>query len=223
MGSTAARQFNQSITGRIKEHSMTFTTLLSLSFALLIIAATPGPGVIMTLTRSLQDGFRAGTWVTAGIVFMDLLVLIATLSGLSLLAHFSQPGLMIIKWLGVLFLIWMAWQSWRRQPLTQPLLNPQPHRDFFGGIAVSLSNPILFYLAFLPAFIDLNNLTPFDAILLIILITFIVTFVLLAYALAASRLQIFLFKKHGLNQRWLNRSSAGVLLFLAAILLYSNL
>jgi len=202
---------------------MTFGTLLSLSFALLIIAATPGPGVIMTLTRSLQDGFRAGVWVTAGIVLMDLLVLIITLSGLSLLAHFSQPGLVIIKWLGVIFLIWFAWQSWQRPPLTQPISKPQHHRDFFGGIAVSLSNPILFYLAFLPTFIDLNNLTLFDAILLIILITLIVTFVLLAYALAASRLQAFLFKKHGLHQNWLNRISAGVLLFLAAVLLYSNL
>lgn len=202
---------------------MTFTSLFALSFALIIIAATPGPGVILTVTRTLQDGFRAGVWVTAGIVFMDLVVLILTLSGLSLLAQLSQPGLVVLKWLGAGFLIWLAWQNWQRQPIAQPLAAQHSKKDFLSGIAVSLTNPILFYLALLPAFIDLNNLSLSDAILLIILISLIVTFVLLTYALAASRLQAFLFKKQGLHQNLLNRISAAILLFLAILLIYSNL
>ncbi|MDY0136187.1 MAG: LysE family translocator [Thiomicrospira sp.] len=201
---------------------MTFTSLISLSIALIIIAATPGPGVIMTVTRSLQSGFRAGFWIVIGIVFMDLVVLIITLSGLSLLAHFSQPGLVFLKWFGAGFLIWLAWQNWQRPPITAEPLSHPPQRDFITGIIVSLTNPVLFYLAFLPAFIDLNQLSLLDSLGLILLISAILCLVLLAYALAAAKLQPLLFGEPQRGQIWLNRLSAAVLLLLAMSLIASD-
>lgn len=199
--------------------SLSLSTLLSLSLALILVSATPGPGVITTITRSLQSGFRAGFWITAGIVFMDLIVLIVTLSGLSLIAHGSEAGLVIIKILGSVFLAWLAWKNWHRPPLKPKASPSENRRDFFTGIAVSLTNPVLFYLAFLPAFIDLRELTVVDALLLISLISLILATVLLAYAFTAAKMQHLLFSQQGRGQIWLNRISAMVMLVLAMLLL----
>jgi threonine/homoserine/homoserine lactone efflux protein len=201
--------------------SLTLTTLLGLSLALIVVSATPGPGVITTVTRSLQSGFRAGCWITAGIVVMDLVVLIVTLSGLSLLAYWSQPGLVAMKLFGAGFLLWLAWKNWHRPALAQSATPEQDRRDFFTGIAVSLTNPVLFYLAFLPAFIDLSALTLLDAFVLLGLISLILGGVLLAYALAAAKMQRLLFSQQGKGQIWLNRISALVLTLLALLLFAS--
>ncbi|WP_248851350.1 LysE family translocator [Thiomicrospira microaerophila] len=202
--------------------SLSLSTLFGLSLALILVSATPGPGVITTITRSLQSGFRAGFWITAGIVFMDLIVLIVTLSGLSLIAHGSEAGLVIIKILGAAFLAWLAWKNWHRPPLKACASPREDRRDFFTGIAVSLTNPVLFYLAFLPAFIDLTELTLVDALLLISLISLILGAVLLAYAFTAAKMQYLLFSQQGRGQIWLNRISALVMLLLA-MLLFSTL
>lgn len=202
---------------------MTLTTLFGLTLALIVIAATPGPGVLMTVTRSLQAGFWAGFWVVAGIVFMDLVVLLLTLSGLSLVAHWSATSFMVISWLGAAFLVWLAWQNWRRPPLKMAEIHIKGHRDFMTGIAVSLTNPVLFYLAFLPAFIDISALTWIDGLLLVFLITITLSVVLLGYALMATKLQPLLFKGNGQRQIWLNRASATVLLILALSLVFHNL
>lgn len=201
--------------------SLSLTTLLGLSLALIVVSATPGPGVITTVTRSLQSGFRAGCCITAGIVAMDLVVLIVTLSGLSLLAYWSQPGLVAMKFFGACFLLWLAWKNWHRPALAQSATPEQDRRDFFTGIAVSLTNPVLFYLAFLPAFIDLSALTLLDAFVLLGLISLMVGGVLLAYALAAAKMQRLLFSQQGKGQIWLNRISALVLTLLALLLFAS--
>lgn len=198
---------------------MSFASLLSLLVALIIIAGTPGPGVVMTITRSLQSGFRAGAWVVTGIVLMDLLVLILTLSGLSLIAHWSQPGLVLLQILGALFLIWLSWQSWHRPLLIQTTNQPSQH-DFIAGIVVSLTNPVFFYLAFLPAFIDVSNLNLMDGLILILLISATLSLVLLSYAFVAARLQTRLLNPR--KQIWMNRLSAFIFLTLAIWLVWPS-
>ena len=190
-----------------------------LVLALILVAATPGPGVILTVTRSLQSGFKAGAWVVAGMVFMDFVVLVITLSGLSLLAYLSQPGLVMIKWLGAAFLIWLAWQNWHHNPIAQFENTAHPQQDFIAGLVVSLTNPVFFYLAFLPAFIDLNQLSFLSALALILLITFTLSVVMLAFAAFAARIRPVLQHRHA---KRLNQIGALVLLSLAALLIYNN-
>lgn len=191
-----------------------------LVLALILVAATPGPGVILTVTRSLQSGFKAGAWVVAGIVFTDFVVLVITLGGLSLLAYLSQPGLVVIKWLGAAFLIWLAWQNWHHNPIAQFENTAHPQQDFIAGLVVSLTNPVLFYLAFLPAFIDLEQLSFLSALALILLITLTLTLVMLCYALLADRIKGFLSHKFA---RLLNRISSLVFVAIAILLIYNNL
>lgn len=192
---------------------MTLTSLISLTLALIIIAATPGPGVMLTVTRSLQSGFRPGFWVVAGIVIMDILVLILSLSGLSLVAHWSQPGLVVLQLLGALFLAWLGWQNWHRPILKASQTPPDSRHDFLAGIAVSLTNPVFFYLAFLPAFVDVTRLSFADGLLLIGLIGVALSLVLLSYAFVAARFQTRLLSPK--RQLWMNRISALIFLGLA--------
>lgn len=199
---------------------MTLASLISLIIALMIIAATPGPGVIMTITRSLQSGFRAGAWIVAGIVFMDILVLILTLSGLSLIAHWSQPGLVLLQWVGALFLIWLSWQNWHRPILITQTSHQTAQHDFLVGVVISLTNPVFFYLAFLPAFIDVSNLNLTDALILIALISATLCLVLLSYAFIAARLQTRLLNPR--KQIWMNRLSAFIFLGLAIWLVWPS-
>ncbi|WP_029935423.1 LysE family translocator [Thiomicrospira pelophila] len=199
---------------------MSITSLISLIVALMVIAASPGPGVLMTITRSLQNGFRAGAWVVAGIVLMDVLVLILTLSGLSLIAQWSQPGLVFLQFLGALFLIWLSWQSWHRPIIFKRTDTPLPQHDFLAGIIVSLTNPVFFYLAFLPAFIDVSDLNFLDSLLLIALIGVSLSLVLLSYAFVAAHLHTQLLNHH--KQIWMNRLSAFIFLALAIWLALSS-
>ena len=197
---------------------MSFASLTSLIIALIIIAATPGPGVLVTITRSLQSGFRAGAWVVVGIVIMDILVLILSLSGLSLIAHWSQPGLVVLQVLGALFLAWLSWQSWHRPALKSVSHPTSSQHDFFAGIVVSLTNPVFFYLAFLPAFVDVSHLTFSDGLILIGLISLALSLVLLSYAFIAARLQTRLLTPA--RQFWMNRISAVIFLGLALWLIW---
>lgn len=197
---------------------MSIASLVSLITALIIVSATPGPGVILTITRSLQGGIRAGIWVTAGIVLMDILVLILTLSGLSLMAYWSQPGLVLLQFAGAIFLIWLAWQNWHRATMTSVTKRHALQQDFLAGVLVSLTNPVFFYLAFLPAFIDISTLSLSDGLLLIGLIGATLSLVLLSYAFIAASLQSRLLSPQ--KQRWMNRLSALVLLGLAIWLVW---
>ena len=203
---------------------MTFNLLLSLSIALTLVAAAPGAGVLMTVTRTLQFGLVAGLLVVAGIVVMDLIVLIATLAGLNLLALSNQAWLVNLLFLAAsLVLVVLGIQSWRR-PMILNLTDDRPSAShFMAGVAVSLTNPVLFYLAFLPTFIDLDSLNFYDQLLLLALISGILTLVLGAYAILAAKLQVWLFEQHPERQRWLNRISATVLFILAIALIHSTI
>lgn len=199
---------------------MSLSSLISLTLALIIIAATPGPGVILTVTRSLQFGFKSGAWVVFGMVLMDVIVLAITLSGLNLLAQLSQPGLVILKWFGVAFLLWLAWQNWHHNPVQQLTNSSHSRQDFTAGLVVSLTNPVLFYLALLPTFIDLNQLNLTLALALILLISIILSSVLLSYAALASRIKPILQNQHA---KLFNKVAALVLFALALLLIYNNL
>lgn len=67
--------------------------MLSLALALLVLAATPGPGVFATVSRAMASGFLPALPVVAGIITGDLVFLLLAVLGLSFLAHLtSRPA-----------------------------------------------------------------------------------------------------------------------------------
>ncbi len=125
------------------------------SLALLVI---PGPAVVYIVTRSLSQGRAAGLVSVAGIQCGGMVhVLMATL-GLSALLFSSALLFNLVKFAGAAYLIFLGLRTWlAREPLEPSPLGRQPlPQIFWQGFVVNALNPktALFFLAFLPQFVD---------------------------------------------------------------------
>ncbi len=129
--------------------------------ALLMAAGAPGPSIAARVSRVIAAGGRDVLPFLAAMWIGEVIWLSAAMAGLGALAQTFQAGFHILKWLGVLYLSWLAWRMWHRQ--TGPAEGALPRRanpvSMFGaGLAVTLGNPkiMVFYLALLPTVIDLR-------------------------------------------------------------------
>ncbi|MEQ1950053.1 LysE family translocator [Mesorhizobium sp. CN2-181] len=133
---------------------------MSIEFLLttLIIVASPGTGVVYTLAAGLSRGGRASVLAAFACTLGIVPHLVAALSGLAALLHASALAFEIVKYLGVAYLLWMAWQSLREHGALK--IDAKPDRRsarqvIVDGILLNLLNPKLsiFFVAFLPQFI----------------------------------------------------------------------
>ena len=168
-------------------------SLLALAATLFIFAATPGPGVFATLARTLASGFRPACAVIVGIVIGDIIFLLLAIFGLSAIAGILGELFLVIKIAGGAYLIWLGYQIWTAEPEIPDASGYSPQTSWFknliGGLAITLSNPktILFYIGFLPTFMDLSRLNGRDILLVTVIVATVVAGVLIGYAYTASR------------------------------------
>lgn len=182
---------------------------------MLILAASPGPGVFATVARALASGFRPSLAVISGIVLGDVIFLLFAAFGLSMVARALGNLFFIVKICGGAYLIWLGVRIWFKKP--EPVSGGQNvnHRSQWGnfatGLVITLSNPkvILFYCGFLPTFFDLSELTPVDLAIIVTIIAIVLGCVLGTYAFLASRARrIF---TNGRAVKRLNRAAGGVM------------
>lgn len=134
----------------------------------LIIVALPGTGVIYTLAIGLSQGARAAMIAALGCTIGIVPHVIATVAGLAALLHASALLFQAIKYLGVLYLFWMAWTIWRdggALKVEEGKVKRQSTREIVGNaVMINLLNPklTLFFFAFMPQFVDVGaaNATP---------------------------------------------------------------
>lgn len=161
---------------------------------MLVLAASPGPGVFATVARALASGFRQSFAVICGIVVGDVIYLLFAVFGLSMVAMALGDMFFIVKICGGAYLIWLGVRIWFKKP-APPVTENQNQNihsrwgNFVTGLIITLSNPkvILFYCGFLPTFLDLSALTPIDLIIVVTIITIVLGGVLCIYAFLASR------------------------------------
>ena len=125
--------------------------------ASLLLALTPGPGVLYIVARSLTQGRRSGLASVAGIALGNLGNAVAACLGLATLFAVSALAFTLVKYAGALYLIYLGLRMLRsaRQPTRPATLTPQPLlRLFRDGVFVALFNPktTVFFAAFLPQF-----------------------------------------------------------------------
>ncbi|NML75141.1 LysE family translocator [Rhizobium sp. S-51] len=198
---------------------MTPTTLLAYSGALFIAAAIPGPGMTAIVARALGSGFRPTFFMGLGLILGDLCYLTAVVLGLALVAQTFTTPFLIIKFLGALYLLYIAFKLWTAGLLPQ---NIEAQRDtkiglsFLSGLLVTLGNPktMLFYVALVPTLIPLEEITMRDYAALAGLTFVVLMSVLIPYILLASQARALLKKPASL--KLLNRSAASVLAGTAA-------
>ncbi|MET3961112.1 threonine/homoserine/homoserine lactone efflux protein [Marmoricola sp. OAE513] len=124
----------------------------------LVIVATPGTGALFAIAAGLTRGTRAALLAAFASTLGTVPHLVAAITGLAALLHASGIAFQTIKYLGVAYLLWMAWNTWRdRGALTaEPAQTPRSLWSVLGtGITINLLNPKLtiFFVAFLPQFV----------------------------------------------------------------------
>lgn len=124
----------------------------------LILVATPGTGVLYTLTAGMAQGRRASLAAAFGCTLGIIPHMAAAVLGLAALLHASAVAFQGLKYLGVIYLLYMAWHTLRDQGGFQvnAEVTPRSTRQVIvSAIMVNLLNPKLsiFFLAFLPQFV----------------------------------------------------------------------
>ena len=141
------------------------STVLIVALASLVLVVIPGPAVIYILTRSVSQGRTAGMVSAVGVNLGSAIHVVAAVAGLSLLLASSAYAYTIVKWLGVAYLAWIGVQTLLTDDteFTSPEMDRQSLRRIFTqGVLVNVLNPkvAIFFLAFLPQFIDQNGTNP---------------------------------------------------------------
>lgn len=136
---------------------MEVTALLTFTLTVLIIELTPGPNMAWLAVLSAGEGRRAGLAAVAGIALGLGLVGLAAALGLGTVIERSDLLYGVLRWGGVSFLFYLAWEGWRDAGEAAPVEASQGLRRYFlRGLVINLLNPkaALFYIAVFPEFID---------------------------------------------------------------------
>ncbi|MBO6772956.1 MULTISPECIES: LysE family translocator [unclassified Thalassospira] len=128
----------------------------------LIIVALPGTGVIYTLALGLGRGMKASIWAAFGCTLGIVPHMAASILGLAALLHASAVAFEIVRYLGVAWLLYMAWGMWHGTGAMKVTANETKTgiaKIVRDGILLNLLNPklSLFFLAFLPQFVSANT------------------------------------------------------------------
>lgn len=137
---------------------------MSLEFFLtsLLVVVTPGTGVLYVMASGISRGFRPSVVASVGCTLGIVPHMLAAVTGLAAVLSASTAAFEILKYLGVAYLLYMAWSTWRdREVLTvQRDREPRAARAvIIKGILINLLNPKLtiFFFAFLPQFVRVDD------------------------------------------------------------------
>ena len=139
---------------------MSWTMWLAFLAAALVIAVSPGPGAVLSMSTGLRYGYAAALRAIAGLQIALLLQLGVVALGLGAVLATSETAFAVVKFAGAAYLIWLGVQKWRSPP--EPIggdgegLRVQSRRQLYAqGILVNLTNPkaIVFIAALVPQFI----------------------------------------------------------------------
>jgi threonine/homoserine/homoserine lactone efflux protein len=134
--------------------------LLAFALTALIIEITPGPNMTYLAALSLSSGARTGFAAVAGIALGLMTYGLIAAFGLTTIIDDSPFLYGLLRWGGVLFLLWLAWESWVSGDVaSSEEIDERPWPAFRRGLITNLLNPkaAVFYIAVLPEFIRPDN------------------------------------------------------------------
>ena len=166
-----------------------FAAFAGASLALLIV---PGPSVLYIVTRSMDQGRSAGLVSVLGIHTGTIVHVVAAALGLSAILASSAVSFQVVKYAGAAYLIWLGVKALRERHEEASEGRDRERslgRIYAQGVVVNVLNPktALFFLAFLPQFVDVGK--PVTAQVLVLGMTFILLGFVSdgSYALASAR------------------------------------
>jgi threonine/homoserine/homoserine lactone efflux protein len=187
----------------------------------LVVVATPGTGVLYTLAAGLARGARAGAIAAFGCTLGIVPHMVAAITGLAALLHTSALAFQVLKYLGVAYLLYMAWSTLReRGALTveEEAAPRSARRVIVSGILVNVLNPKLtiFFFAFLPQFVPAGAPGSVGRMLLLSGVFMLVTYVVfVAYGVFAAAVRSRVVSRPQV-MTWMRRVFAGSFVALGA-------
>ncbi|CDZ36164.1 LysE family translocator [Neorhizobium galegae] len=193
----------------------------------LIVVASPGTGVLITLAAGLSRGARASVIAAFGCTLGILPHMIAAVSGLAALLHASALAFEVIKYLGVAYLLFMAWQVLKEKGALTVETDRTPKsvgQVIVSAILANALNPKLsiFFFAFLPQFVGRDEAAPVLRMTELSLVFMLMTFgVFVLYGLFAASVRNHVISRPNIVA-WMRRIFAGAFVMLGARLALST-
>ncbi|WP_444904942.1 LysE family translocator [Microbulbifer sp. CnH-101-E] len=176
--------------------------MISLEFLLtsLVVVLIPGTGVLYTVATGLFIGRKASLFAALGCTLGIIPALLASAFGLAAIFHTGVIAFQIVKYIGAVYLLYLAYQMWRSSsPLS--VSNQQSDSKYSGiivkGFLLNILNPKLsiFFLAFLPQFISATTEGALDSMLTLGVVFMIMTFgVFIVYGFLSGSFSTFIIK-----------------------------
>jgi threonine/homoserine/homoserine lactone efflux protein len=198
---------------------MNTNLLIAFLIGMIILAATPGPGVFASMARAIADGLKASLYFIGGLVAGDIIFLLLALFGLSAVAKILGGTFLLVKIIGGLYLIYLGVKIYRSvqfQLRNQAKHDNNRFQTFVSGFLVTMGNPkpILFYASVLPTIINFNEVRPLDVLMMMALIALVSFSVLGTYCYIAS-----LSNKVSMSSGWQKRINkfAGMVMIMVGV------
>jgi homoserine/homoserine lactone efflux protein len=189
--------------------------------ATVVLMLVPGPNVALIVANSLAFGARTGLVTVLGTIVGMIAQLAVAALGVTALFEALAQGFHVLRWLGVIYLLWLGVRDWRTPAGDLSRIAPiSPRKIFTRGFLVSLTNPkpLVFYAAFLPQFIVAD--APLDQQMAVLSVTFVaIAFIVdSGWALAAARARGFVARFGRARNRLTGAILVGAALGLAFVL-----
>ena len=198
---------------------MALSGLLVFALALTIAAGSPGPNVAALVTRVLTTSLRDVLPFLAAMWLGEALWLTCAVTGLAVIAHTFSLVFTVVKFAGVVYLLFLAWKMWFAPTEVQQEALPRGQsawRMFVAGLMVALGNPkiMVFYLALLPTIIDLSHVGAVAWLELTLTMLAVLVLIDITWAILATRARKLLTSHRAVKIA--NRTSATVMAGAAA-------
>ena len=198
---------------------MTSAVLLGFVAACILLAVTPGPNMAYLAVLSASQGRRAGYAAVLGIGVGLLTIGLAAALGLAVLISSSRLFFEMLRWSGVAYLLWLAWDGWRDAAVISAARTQSDDRDvtfFMRGLITNLLNPkaMVFYVTVLPTFTDAATAVLVQTVILSVVYVLIATTIYIAIVSLAGSARPFLEDR---DRRQLVRRILSVTLVIIAI------
>jgi threonine/homoserine/homoserine lactone efflux protein len=192
-----------------------------------IVIASPGTGVLYTLAAGLSRGSRASVVAAFGCTIGIVPHMAAAILGLAALLHTSALAFQTFKYLGVAYLLYMAWNTLRARGalrVEQKIDTRSAVQVTVTAILINILNPKLsiFFLAFLPQFVSAGEVEPLWRMLALSGIFMLMTFVVfVGYGLFAASVRDHVISRPRVLT-WMRRGFAGAFVALGAKLAFAD-
>jgi len=170
------------------------TVIAAFSVAAIILAITPGPDMTLFLSRTLSQGRMAGIVSMLGATGGTMVHTILAVAGISALIAASPIAFGVLKVVGAIYLLWLAYQAVFKGSTFSLDENAPKKRtglatSFFMGLGVNLLNPkvVLFFMTFLPQFVSVSDPAAWQKMLFLGLFFGVLTAPLMVIMILAAR------------------------------------